>query len=103
VREQVAMPDPGDRHHDEADQERHERRPDILERRPQGLAARELGHVDLEHQQRDDDREDPVGQGHDPRRVVRALVGLPFALLVYGSPCRSAAQAEDSPGPDANP
>jgi hypothetical protein len=39
--------------------------------------------VDLEHEQGDDDREDAVAQGKDPRGVVRAFVTLPCSFLVH--------------------
>ncbi|HEV2927505.1 MAG TPA: hypothetical protein VGW74_02345 [Propionibacteriaceae bacterium] len=63
--------------------ERVERRPDLSQRPAQRLALAELGDVDLQHQQRDDDGEDTVGQGENPRGIVGALqhgLGLLFTL-----------------------
>jgi hypothetical protein len=67
------MADPLDPGQDEADHKGDQRRLEFLQGLGQRLALGQLGDVDLQHQQRDDDREDPVGQGKHAGGVVLAL------------------------------
>jgi hypothetical protein len=64
------MADPVHPGQDEADHKGGERRAELAQRLVQRLALGELGDVDLEDQQGDDDREHAVGQGKDPGRIV---------------------------------
>ena len=69
--------------------ERDERGSDLTERLGESLTSRQLRHVDLENEQRDDDREHTVGQRHEPCRVVAALElpSLPFLDPCHASSC----------------
>src|SRR4029453_10262405 len=54
----------------------------------QRVALGELGDVDLQHQQGDDDREHAVGQGQDPGRVVQTLGQLPARVDILSGSSR---------------
>jgi hypothetical protein len=73
---------PGDRDDDEADEEREEGGPDLLQGLRERLTVGQLGDVDLEDEQRDDDRDDPVGQRQNARGIVLAFVPLTSDLSV---------------------
>jgi hypothetical protein len=72
--------------HDEADEEGEERGPDLLQGSLERLAVGQLGDVDLEHEQGDDDRDDPVGQCQDARGIVLSFVPLTSDLSVHRRP-----------------
>ncbi len=89
-REEVAVTGPGDGHHDKADQEGDEGGPDFPQRIAQRLPLGEVGHLDLQHEQGEDDGEDAVTEGQHPRRVVTPLVVLRMSPAVH-RPSRAAA------------
>jgi hypothetical protein len=84
----VAHPEPAD--HQEAEREREEARNERLQRLPRAgnvRMARQLGNLDLEHQQRDRDREHRVGKEHQP---VERQVAAGFAVLHWPPGLRQA-------------
>jgi hypothetical protein len=83
------MSGPRDRHHDEADHERHERRPDLGQRVGEALTRTEVRDVDLEHEQRQDDREDAVRQRQQPGGFVEPVVASTLCFLVHRFPLRA--------------
>ena len=70
------MADPVHPGQDEADHEGHQRRPELGQGLGEGVALGELGDVDLQDQQGDDDGEHPIGQGEDPGRIMQLLQQL---------------------------
>jgi hypothetical protein len=66
--------DPLHRGHDEGDREADEAGPHVRDGRPETLVRLELGHVNVEHEQRDDNGVNPVGQRQHARGIPAPLV-----------------------------
>jgi hypothetical protein len=74
---------PGDGHHDGADGEGDKGRSDFPDCLGEGLTLGEVGLVDLQHEQRNDDREDAIAEGEHPHRVVSPLVALQASIVIH--------------------
>ncbi len=72
-RDEITMSHPRNCHDDEADNERDKRGSNLPTCVRERLAAGELGHMNLQDEQRNDDREHAVTEGENPPGVDRAL------------------------------
>jgi hypothetical protein len=76
VAEEAVVDDPEATDHREAEPVGEEVLALVPQDRPEVVVADVLGHAEIEHQQRDRDREDPVAEGDDARELD--LVFLPL-------------------------
>jgi hypothetical protein len=74
--------DPKAADHREAERVRQQILPLVPERVGEVVAGDVLRHLEIEHQQRDRDREDAVAEGDDPRELDLVLVAVAGGLAL---------------------